>query len=113
MCVLNKLTIELTFADSNMSLCKLNKWIPLTLCENIFPWVDRNLNNNINSLNKRDLRCHAEKNTIYACPPEGDKTKAKRRKRKDEKTKAKRRKDESEKTKRRKRKDEKTKAKRR
>ena len=50
------------------------------------------------------------KYAVYACPPEGEKTKAKRRKRKDEgeKTKAKRRKDESEKTKakRRKRKDE-------
>ena len=47
------------------------------------------------------------KYVVNACPPEGAKTK--RRKRKDEKTKAKRRKDESEKTKRRKRKDEKTK----
>ena len=43
------------------------------------------------------------KYAIYACRPEGEKTKAKKRKRKDE----------SEKTKRRKRKDEKTKAKRR
>ena len=60
---------------------------------------------------------------IYACPPEGEKTKrrkdesektkAKRRKRKDEKTKANRRKRKDEKTKAKRRKDEKTKAKRR
>ena len=67
--------------------------------------------NNINSLNRRDLRCHAE-NMLFTHVHR----KAKRRSRKDEKTKAKRRKDESEKdektkTKRRKRKDEKTKAK--
>ena len=58
-----------------------------------------------------------EKDTVYACPPEGEKTKAKRQKDESEKTKPKRRKDESEKTKakRRKRKDEseKTKATRR
>ena len=73
------------------------------------------------------------KYAVYACPPEGEKTKAKRRKdegektkrrnrkdektkakrRKDEKTKAKRRKDESEKTKRRKDESEKTKRRKR
>ena len=54
-----------------------------------------NLNNNINSLNKRDLRCHAE-NMLFTHVH----WKAQRRRRKDEKTKAKRRKrkDESEKT---------------
>ena len=86
----------------------------------------------VNSLNKRDLRCHAksmlfthvhrkakrrrrkdesEKTKAKRRKDEGEKTK--RRKRKDEKTKANRRKDESEKTKAKRRKDEKTKAKRR
>ena len=64
--------------------------------------------NNINSLNRRDLRCHAE-NMLFTHVHR----KAKRRSRKDEKTKAKRRKDESEKTKRRRRKDESEKTKRR
>ena len=64
-----------------------------------------NLNNNINSLNKRDLRCHSEICCLRISTG--------RRKDESEKTKRRRRKDESEKTKRRKRKDEKTKAKRR
>ena len=59
------------------------------------------LNNNINSLDKRDLRCHAEKILFTHVhrkeirrkrEDESEKTKAKRRKRKDENTKAKRRK---------------------
>ena len=67
-----------------------------------------NLNNNINSLNKRDLRCHAENMLLTHVH-----RKAQRRRRKDEseKTKRRKRKDEGGKTKRRKRKDEKTKAK--
>ena len=66
----------------------------------------------VNSLNKRDLRCHAENMCLRMSTgrrkDKGKKTKAKRRKRKDEsdKTKRRKRKDESEKTKRRKRKDE-------
>ena len=69
----------------------------------------------INSLNKHDLRCHAE-NILFTHvhrkairrSRKAESEKTKRRKRKDEQTKAKRRTDESENTKRRKRKDEKT-----
>ena len=78
-----------------------------------------NLNNNINSLNKRDLRCHSEicclRMSTGRRKDESEKTKAKRRKRKDESEKTKKRKwkNETTKAKRRKQKDEKTKAKRR